>query len=108
MTIGTLLALAGGVVLAGIVYVVGHEQTTLSLTVNLMIDGLDRAPLWSHYLLGKILVSGFLGGTIAALCGIVPSQAKDDLARAVHRTLLWSVLAVIACQCCFVVAEFRP
>lgn len=108
MTIGTLLALVAGVVLAGIVYVAGHEEASLSLTVNLMIDGLERAPHWSHYLLGKIVVSGFLGGTIAALCGTVPSQAKDDLARAVHRTLLWSVLAVIACQCCFVIAEFRP
>ncbi len=108
MTIGTLLALVAGVVLAGIVYVAGHEEASLSLTVNLMIDGLDRAPRWTHYLFGKIIVSGFLGGTIAALCGIVPSQAKDDLARAVHRTLLWSVLAVIACQCIFVIAEFRP
>ncbi len=108
MTIGTLLALAAGVVLAGIVYVAGHEEASLSLTVNLMIDGLDRAPRWTHYLFGKIVVSGFLGGTLAALSGIVPSQAKDDLARAVHRTLLWSVLAVIACQCFFVIAEFRP
>jgi ABC-type multidrug transport system ATPase subunit len=108
MAIGTLLALVAGVVLAGIVYVAGHEEASLSLTVNLMIDGLDRAPHWWHYLFGKVVVSGFLGGSIAALCGIVPSQAKDDLARAVHRTLLWSVLAVIACQCCFVIAEFRP
>jgi len=108
MSIGTLLALVSGVVLAGTVYVAGHEQASLSLTVNLMIDGLERAPHWSHYLFGKIVISGFLGGTIAALCGVVPSQAKDDLARAVHRTLLWSVLAVIACQCCFVIAEFRP
>lgn len=108
MAIGTCLALVAGVALAGVVYVAGHEQASLSLTVNLMIDGLDRAPHWSHYLWGKIIVSGFLGGTIAALCGIVPSQAKDDSARAVHRTLLWSVLAVIACQCAFVIAEFRP
>ncbi len=108
MLLGTMLALVAGVVLAGIVYVAGHEDASLSLTVNLMIDGLDRAPHWTHYLLGKIIVSGFLGGTIAALSGIVPSQAKDDLARAVHRTLLWSVLAVIACQCAFVIAEFRP
>jgi ABC-type lipoprotein export system ATPase subunit len=108
MSIGALLALAAGIVLAGIVYVAGHQEASLSLTVNLMIDGLDRAPHWKDYLLAKIVVSGFLGGTIAALCGIVPSQAKDDLARAVHRTLLWSVLAVIACQCFFVIAEFRP
>lgn len=108
MAIGTGLALVAGVTLAGAVYVAGHEDASLSLTINLMIDGLDRAPHWSHYLLGKIVVSGFLGGTIAALCGIVPSQAKDDSARAVHRTLLWSVLAVIACQCAFVIAEFRP
>jgi hypothetical protein len=108
MTIGTLLALVAGLLVAGIVYVAGHEDASLSLTVNLMVDGLDRAPNWSNYLLGKIVVSGFLGGSIAALCGVVPSQAKDDLARAVHRTLLWSVLAVIACQCAFVIAEFRP
>jgi ABC-type lipoprotein export system ATPase subunit len=108
MAIGTFLALVGGVVLAGIIHVAGHENESLMLTINLMIDGLDRAPHWSHYLLGKVVVSGFLGGTIAALSGIVPSQAKDDLARAVHRTLLWSVLAVIACQCAFVIAEFRP
>lgn len=108
MAIGTGLALVGGVTLAGAVYVAGHEEASLSLTINLMIDGLERSPRWWHYLLGKIVVSGFLGGTIAALCGIVPSQAKDDSARAVHRTLLWSVLAVIACQCAFVIAEFRP
>jgi len=47
------------------------------------------------HLFGKIIFSGFLGGTIAALSGIVPSQAKDDLARAVHRTLLWSVLSLL-------------
>lgn len=108
MAIGAALALVCGVVLAGLVYVAGHEDASLSLTINLMLDGLDRAPDWSNYLIAKIVVSGFLGGTIAAMCGIVPSQAKDDLARAVHRTLLWSVLAVIACQCAFVIAEFRP
>jgi len=108
MAIGAALALVCGVVLAGLVYVAGHQEASLSLTVNLMLDGLDRAPNWSNYLIAKVIVSGFLGGTIAALCGIVPSAAKDDLARAVHRTLLWSVLAVIACQCAFVIAEFRP
>jgi ABC-type transporter Mla maintaining outer membrane lipid asymmetry permease subunit MlaE len=108
MTLGTLLALYGGVVLAGVVYVAGHDQASLPLTVNLMIDGLDRAPHWSHFLFGKIVLSGFLGGAIAALSGIAPSRAKDDMARAVHRTLLWSVLAVIACQCCLVIAEFAP
>jgi ABC-type lipoprotein export system ATPase subunit len=108
MAIGAALAIVCGVVLAGVVYVAGHEDASLSLTINLMLDGLDRAPDWSHYLIGKVIVSGFLGGTIAALCGIVPSAAKDDLARAVHRTLLWSVLAVITCQCAFVIAEFRP
>jgi ABC-type multidrug transport system ATPase subunit len=108
MAIGCGLALICGIVLAGIVYVAGHEQASLSLTVNLMLDGLDRAPHWWHYLLAKIVISGFLGGAIAALAGIAPSRARDDMARAVHRTLLWSVLAVIACQCALVVAEFRP
>jgi ABC-type multidrug transport system ATPase subunit len=108
MFIGAILSLSAGIVLAGMVYVAGHPEASLSLTVNLMMDGLDRAPHWSNYLIAKVVVSGFLGGTIAALCGTVPSKAKDDLARAVHRTLLWSVLAVIACQCFFVVLEFRP
>jgi ABC-type transporter Mla maintaining outer membrane lipid asymmetry permease subunit MlaE len=58
--------------------------------------------------MAKVVLSGFLGGTIAAFFGIAPSRAEDDVARAVHRTLLWSVLAVIACQCALVLVEFAP
>jgi hypothetical protein len=108
MTVATAAALLGGILLAAIVYVAGHDQASLPLTVNLMIEGLEQAPHWTRYAWTKIILSSFLGGTIAALCGIAPSRAEDDVARAVHRTLLWSVLAVIACQCLLIVAEFAP
>ncbi|MEX2112768.1 MAG: ATP-binding cassette domain-containing protein [Pirellulales bacterium] len=106
MALATIVALGAGVLLAAVVYVAGHEGASLPLTVNLMIDGLEQAPDWPWYLWAKIGLSSFLGGTIAALCGSVPSRADDDVARAVHRTLLWSVLAVIACQCGLILAEF--
>ena len=108
MSLATILAVAGGLVLAAVVYVVGHEGQSLPLTVNLMLDGLDHSPHWTRFIMAKIALSSFLGGTMAALYGSAPSRADDDVARAVHRTLLWSVLAVIACQCALVVLEFMP
>ena len=108
MMLATVLATVGGVLLAAIVYVAGHDGASLPLTVDLMVDGLKQSPHWWKYALAKIALSSFLGGTIAALYGIAPSRAEDDVARAVHRTLLWSVLAVIACQCALVLAEFAP
>ncbi|MGD9721990.1 MAG: ABC transporter permease [Pirellulales bacterium] len=108
MALATVLALCAGVVLAAIVYVSGHDGASLPLAINLMVDGLETAPHWLEYVVAKVVLSGFLGGTIAALYGIAPARAEDDVARAVHRTLLWSVLAVIACQCGLVLAEFAP
>ena len=108
MTIAAALALLGGVVLAAIVYVAGHPGGSLPLAIDLMVDGLEQAPEWRRYVVAKVVLSGFLGGTIAALYGIAPSRAEDDVARAVHRTLLWSVLAVIAVQCALIIAEFAP
>jgi ABC-type lipoprotein export system ATPase subunit len=108
MLFATMLATVAGVLLAGVVYVAGHDGASLPLTVDLMVDGIRQSPHWREYALAKIAFSSFLGGTIAALYGIVPARAEDDVARAVHRTLLWSVLAVIACQCCLVLAEFAP
>jgi ABC-type lipoprotein export system ATPase subunit/ABC-type transporter Mla maintaining outer membrane lipid asymmetry permease subunit MlaE len=108
MLLATVLSVALGVLLAAVVYVAGHDGASLPLTVDLMVDGLKQAPHWWKYALVKIVLSSFLAGTIAALYGIAPSRAEDDVARAVHRTLLWSVLAVIACQCALVLAEFTP
>jgi ABC-type lipoprotein export system ATPase subunit len=108
MSVATLLAVVAGVTVAGVVYVSGHDGASLPLTTQLMIDGITQAPHWLRFILFKIGLSSFLGGTIAALCGIVPSRAEDDVAKAVHRTLLWSVLAVIACQCSLIVWEFSP
>jgi hypothetical protein len=106
MALATVAAIVGGILLAAIVYVAGHEGASLPMAVNLMIDGVEQAPHGWQYLLAKVVLSCFLGGAIAALCGIAPSRAEDDVARAVHCTLLWSVLAVIASQCGLIVAEF--
>jgi ABC-type multidrug transport system ATPase subunit len=108
MALATMLALGGGLLLAAVVYIAGHEGQSLPLTVNLMRDGLDQAPHWVRFLLAKVTLSSFLGGSIAALYGIAPSRADDDVARAVHHTLLWSVLAIITCQCALIVWEFAP
>jgi hypothetical protein len=106
MGMATLAAIGAGMLLAATVYVAGHTDSSLPLTVALMTDRLDQAPHWWQFVLAKISLSSFLGGTIAALSGTVPSRAEDDVARAVHRTLLWSVLAVIASQCALVLWEF--
>ncbi len=108
MTLATVLALIGGVFLAAVVHVAGHGGDSLPLTINLMIDGLRKAPHWTQYAIAKVALSAFLGGTIAALYGSAPSRAEDDVARAVHRTLFWGVLAIIACQCALIIAEFTP
>lgn len=108
MALATALAVMGGVFLAAVVHVAGHGGDSLPLTINLMIDGLRKAPHWTQYAIAKVVLSAFLGGTIAALFGSAPSRAEDDVARAVHRTLFWGVLAVIACQCALIIAEFTP
>ncbi len=106
MALATAAALVGGVVLAALVYVAGHERASLALALDLMISGLKQTADWEQFLLAKVLASGFLGGVIATLFGLAPATSEDDVAKAVHRTLLWSVLCVIACQCGFIVAEF--
>ena len=108
MALASMLAVSGGLTLAAVVYVAGHEGQSLPLTVNLMRDGLDQAPHWMRFMVAKVALSSFLGGTIAAMYGVAPSRADDDVARAVHRTLLWSVLAIITCQCALIVWEFAP
>src|SRR4029077_14954564 len=40
MALATILAVAGGVTLAAIVYVSGHDGASLPLAINLMVDGL--------------------------------------------------------------------
>ncbi|MBE7491134.1 MAG: ABC transporter permease [Planctomycetes bacterium] len=108
IALATALALAGGVTLAALVYVATHDGASLGLALDLMTDSLRHAPHWKEFLVAKVLVSGFLGGSMAALFGLSPAVSEDDVARAVRRTLLWGVLAVIAAQCLLVVWEFTP
>ena len=79
MAIATTAAIGAGVILAAMVYVAGHDGASLPLAISLMIDGLDQAPHWKWYAGAKVVLSSFLGGAIAALCGIAPSRAKTTL-----------------------------
>ncbi|MCY2966370.1 MAG: ABC transporter permease [Planctomycetota bacterium] len=106
MAIATGLALAGGVLAAALVYSAGHPDASLRLSLDLMLAGPAKAPSWREFLVAKVVCSGFLAGTIAALFGHAPGTSEDDVAKAVHRTLLWGVLCVITCQCVLIVAEF--
>ncbi|MCZ7606330.1 MAG: ABC transporter permease [Planctomycetota bacterium] len=106
IALATTLALYSGVALAALIYVAGHEGASLGLALNLMSDGLSDAPKWFEFLLAKVLVSGFIGGTLAAMFGLAPATSEDDVAKAVHRTLLWGILAVIAAQCALIIWEF--
>ena len=106
MLLATALAIVSGVTLAALIYVAGHEGASLGLALNLMSDGLDYAPKWKEFLIAKIAVSGFIGGSLAAMFGLTPATSEDDVARAVHRTLLWGILAVITAQCALIIWEF--
>jgi hypothetical protein len=106
MALATAAAVIVGLTLAALVYTAGHEQASLALALDLMRSGLSRAERWPSFLAAKVVLSGFLAGTVAALFGHAPAVSEDDVGRAVHRTLLWGVLCVIACQCGLMIAEF--
>ncbi|MCA8912996.1 MAG: ATP-binding cassette domain-containing protein [Planctomycetes bacterium] len=106
IAIATALAVVSGITLASLIYVAGHEGASLGLALNLMSDGLSDAPKWLEFLIAKVCVSGFIGGSLAAMFGLVPATSEDDVAKAVHRTLLWGILAVITAQCALIIWEF--
>jgi putative ABC transport system ATP-binding protein len=106
IALATTLAVYSGVALAALIYVTGHEGASLGLALNLMSDGLSDAPKWFEFLLAKVVLSGFIGGSLAAMFGLTPATSEDDVAKAVHRTLLWGILAVITTQCALIVWEF--
>ncbi|MFN9200498.1 MAG: ABC transporter permease [Planctomycetaceae bacterium] len=106
MSLATGASLLAGLVMAALVYSAGHAGAPLGLSLNLMLSGVQLAPHWFAFLAAKVVASGFLAGTLAALFGHAPATSEQDVARAVHRALLWGVLAVIACQCLLIIAEF--
>jgi ABC-type transporter Mla maintaining outer membrane lipid asymmetry permease subunit MlaE len=106
MALTTGASLVAGLVTAALVYSAGHQGAPLGLSLNLMLSGVKLAPHWFAFLAAKVVASGFLAGTLAALFGHAPATSEQDVARAVHRALLWGVLAVIACQCLLIIAEF--
>lgn len=106
MAVATGAALVAGLLMAALVYSAGHNGAPLGLSLNLMLSGVKLAPHWFWFLAAKVVASGFLAGTLAALFGHAPATSEQDVARAVHRALLWGVLAVIACQCLLIIAEF--
>jgi putative ABC transport system ATP-binding protein len=106
MLMATTIACFAGLSLAALIYLATHPRGSLDLAASLMLSGLDVVPGWRQFLITKVVASGFLGGAVASLFGLLPANSEDDVARAVHRTLLWSVLSVIGCQCALIVAEF--
>jgi len=106
IALASTLAVYSGVTLAALIYVAGHEGASLGLALDLMSDGLNDAPYWFEFLLAKVVLSGFIGGSLAAMFGLTPATSEDDVAKAVHRTLLWGILAVITVQCALIVWEF--
>lgn len=106
IAIATTVAVVSGITLASLIYVAGHEGASLGLALDLMADGLGDAPMWFEFLLAKVCISGFLGGALAAMFGLTPATSEDDVAKAVHRTLLWGILAVIMAQCALIIWEF--
>ncbi len=106
MALATALALSFGMTLASLIYVAGHEGASLGLALDLMKQGLAKTPAWLNFLIAKVVVSGFVGGSIAALFGLAPATSENDVAKAVHRTLLWGILGVITTQCIFIIWEF--
>lgn len=106
MALATALSLSFGLMLASLIYVASHEGASLGLALDLMRQGLEKTPDWKNFLIAKVLVSGFVGGSLAALFGLAPATSENDVARAVHRTLLWGILGVIASQCIFIIWEF--
>ena len=106
IALATALAAYSGVALAALIYVAGHDGASLGLALTLMSDGLNDAPRWFEFLVAKVVLSGFIGGALAAMFGLTPATSEDDVAKAVHRTLLWGILGVITVQCALIVWEF--
>lgn len=107
MALTTALACGLGLVAGAMVFIASGSPMAPDQVAALMLNGLADQPAWFGWLFWKTLASGAVGGTVAALFGIQPAASEQDVAAAVHRTLLWSGFAVLAVQCIFVVAQFR-
>jgi len=105
--ISTAIASVVAVAAGALVFMTGSSKMSLSEVVQLMYAGADTYPGWGWWLFAKTLVSGFVGGAIAALFGLRPVRTERDVAGAVHSTLLWGMFAVCLIQCAFVIAQFR-
>ena len=103
----TVLAMALALSSSALVFLAAGSALSFDLTLQMMMAPLDRAEHWHWWLLAKATASGAAAGVIASLLGLRPSRgAESDVSVAVHRTLLWTLLTVLAIQCAFVVAQF--
>ena len=109
-TLSLLLVTALACVLAlgagAFVFLASGSPLTLPQVGRMMFAGVEAQPGWLGWLVAKTLLSGAFGGMLAALFGLQPTRSEQDVALAVHRTLLWSGFAVLGVQCAFVVAQF--
>ncbi|MDD8050414.1 MAG: ATP-binding cassette domain-containing protein [Verrucomicrobiota bacterium] len=106
LTLATLMGTCLGVLIAGLIYVGSHPGASLGLAMSLMTQGCLRDPVLHRFLLMKVIGSGVIGGVAASLFGLCPVSNEYDVGKAVHRTLLWGILGVIAYQCGLIVLEY--
>jgi len=107
LLICTALASVLGMLAGALVFMTGSATMSLPEALETMWAGASRYDSWFGWLVAKTLVSGFAGGAIAAYFGVQPIRDESDVARAVHRTLLWGMFTVFAIQCAFVIAQFQ-
>jgi hypothetical protein len=106
LTLATFLGIVSGLLVSGLIYVGSHPGASLGLALSLMTQDCLRDPRLYRFMLAKVIGSGFIGGATAALFGLCPVNNEFDVGKAVHRTLLWGILLVIAYQCALVVLEY--
>ncbi len=107
LLICTALASVLGMLAGALVFMTGSATMSLPEALETMWTGASRYDSWFGWLMAKTLVSGFSGGAIAAYFGVQPTRDESDVARAVHRTLLWGMFTVFAIQCLFVILQFQ-
>ncbi len=79
----------------------------LKQVATLMYSGVLDYPHWQYWLGAKVLVCGFVCGSITAFLGLQPLRSEYDIARAVHKTLLWNTFSILVIQCSFILVELN-
>jgi ABC-type lipoprotein export system ATPase subunit/ABC-type transporter Mla maintaining outer membrane lipid asymmetry permease subunit MlaE len=107
LAIATAAGCVAGLVACALVFTGGGAQLSLPDAVSVMFSGVHTFESWQAWLAAKVLLSGFVGGAVAACMGLRPAASEADVGRAVHRSLVWSMFGVFAVQCALIVAQMN-